>query len=37
MKTITPAHLEALQLIKDAIEFGANIWSHPKGARGGNQ
>ena len=32
---LTKKHEEALQLIKDAIEFSADIWSHPKGSRGG--
>ena len=32
---LTEKHYESLQLIKDAEIFGANIWSHPKGARGG--
>ena len=32
---LTEKHQEALKLINDAITFGANIWSHPKGARGG--
>lgn len=35
MKKLTTKHYEALELIKEAQEFGANIWSHPKGARGG--
>jgi hypothetical protein len=32
---LTEAHKEALKLIQEAEKFGANIWSHPKGARGG--
>ena len=32
---ITEKHTQALQLISDAEKFGANIWSHPKGPRGG--
>jgi len=32
---LTAKHEEALKLIDEAIEFGADIWSHPKGARGG--
>jgi hypothetical protein len=32
---LTEAHKEALELINQAKEFGANIWSHPKGPRGG--
>lgn len=32
---LTEAHQQALKVINEAIEFGANIWSHPKGARGG--
>jgi len=32
---LTEAHKEALELINQAKEFGANIWSHPKGCRGG--
>ena len=31
---ITPKHLEALELIKNSF---ADIWSHPKGARGGKE
>ena len=33
--TITEEHLKALNLIKEAEILNANIWSHPKGARGG--
>ena len=32
---LTEKQSEALKMINDAIEFGADIWSHPKGARGG--
>lgn len=32
---LTEKQSEALQLINDANEFGADIWSHPKGSRGG--
>lgn len=32
---LTEAHQEALKVINEAIAFGADIWSHPKGARGG--
>jgi hypothetical protein len=32
---LTEKHQEALKLINEAIEFGADIWSHPKGPRGG--
>ena len=32
---ITENHARALQLIHEAKKLGANIWSHPKGARGG--
>jgi len=32
---LTEEHNKALVLINEAIEFGADIWSHPKGARGG--
>ena len=32
---LTEKHQEALNLIQEAIAFGANIWSHPKGPRGG--
>ena len=35
MTTITQKHLQALELIKAAISVGADIWSHPKGPRGG--
>lgn len=34
---LTEKHIEALKLINDAKEFGANIWSHSKGARGGKK
>jgi len=34
---LTKKHCEALSLIKDAELFGANIWSHPKGSRGGKE
>ena len=33
--TLTEAHKEALALINKAKEIDANIWSHPKGPRGG--
>ena len=32
---LTEKHQEALKLINEAIQFGADIWSHPKGSRGG--
>jgi hypothetical protein len=32
---LTETQQEALNLINQAIELNANIWSHPKGARGG--
>ena len=32
---LTPTQQESLNLINDAIQLNANIWSHPKGARGG--
>jgi hypothetical protein len=35
LNEITKEHLEALELIKNANNLGANIWSHPKGPRGG--
>jgi hypothetical protein len=35
MTKFTENHLTALELILDAEFLGANIWSHPKGARGG--
>lgn len=37
MKTpsFTQKHQEALELINNAIIKNANIWSHPKGPRGG--
>jgi len=32
---LTEKQSDALKMINDAIQFGADIWSHPKGARGG--
>ena len=32
---LTEKQSDALKMINDAIEFGADIWSHPKGVRGG--
>lgn len=32
---VTDAHLKALKLINEAQVFNADIWSHPKGPRGG--
>lgn len=33
--TLTEKHKEALELINNAIVKNADIWSHPKGPRGG--
>ena len=33
--TLTEKHQKALKVINEAIKFGADIWAHPKGARGG--
>ncbi len=35
MKSLTEEHQKALEEINEAIKLGADIWSHPKGARGG--
>jgi len=34
---LTEKHQKALKEINEAIAFGANIFSHPKGARGGKE